>query len=98
MLPSARPLTTSWPMRKSESAFLDRPGQFRSLALVAVDTERMREIASPVALVCAQHALPVLGGGECIANGGLVATDFLDDRFEHVDRVIVGDREVVGRY
>src|SRR5581483_2106734 len=97
MLPSARPLTTSWPMRKSESAFLDRASQFRRLALVAIDAERMREIAEAICLVGNQHALPVLGRGERVADGRLVAPDFLDDRFQEIDGVVIGDSEVVGR-
>src|SRR5580692_4489417 len=98
MLPSARPLTTSWPMRELESAFLDRADEFRRLSLVAVDSERMREIARRVGLVGNQHALPVLGGGERVTDRGLVAADLLDDRFEHVDGVVIGDGEVVGRH
>src|SRR5271163_1220058 len=98
MLPSARPLTTSWPMRGSEPAFLDRADQFRRLSLVAVDTERMREIARRIGLVGNQHALPVLGSGERIADRGLVAADLLDDRLEHVNGVVIGDGEVVGRH
>src|ERR1700722_17112759 len=98
MLPSARPLMTSWPMRGLESAFLDRANQFRRLSLVAVDSERMCEIARRVGLVGNQDALPVLGRGKRIADRGLVAADLLDDRFEHVDGVVIGDGEVVGRH
>src|ERR1700722_18550410 len=98
MLPSARPLTMSWPMRRLESAFLDRADQFGRLPLVAVNSQRMREIARRIGLVGNQHAFPVLGGGERVADRGLVAADLLDDRFEHVDGVVIGDGEVVGRY
>src|ERR1700722_19126282 len=98
MLPSARPLTTSWPMRKSESAFLDRAGQFRRLSLVTVDAKRVCEIAQRIGLIGNQHALPVLGGSQRVANGRFVATDLLDDRFQHVDGVVIGDGEVVGRH
>src|SRR5579863_6839041 len=97
MLPSARPLTTSWPMWKSESAFLDRTGQFRRLSLVAIDAERMSEIAQAVGLIRNQHAFPVFGCGERVADRRLVAADFFDDRFQQVDRVVIGDGEIVGR-
>src|ERR1700737_910885 len=96
MLPSARPLTTSWPMKGSVSAFFDRTGQFRYLAFVAIDTERVREIAHCIGLVADQHALPVLGSGERIADRRLVAADFFDDRFQHVDRIVIRHREIVG--
>src|ERR1700728_969986 len=97
MLPSARPLTTSWPMRRSESAFLDRASQLRCLPLVAIDTKRVCEIAEFVGTVGNQHALPVLGGGKSIADRRLVAADFFDDRFQEVDRVVIRDGKVVGR-
>ena len=35
-------------MRRLESAFLDRASQFRRLPLVAIDAERMGEIAQAV--------------------------------------------------
>src|SRR5579863_9488771 len=98
MLPSARPLTTSWPMTGSEPVFLDRPDQFRRFALVAIDAKRMRKIAKRIGLISNQHAFPVAGGGERVANGRLVAAHFLDDRFEHVDRVVIRHGEIVGRY
>src|SRR5271154_5260253 len=97
MLPSARPLTISWPMRGSVPAFLDRANQLRRLSLVAVNAERMCKVSQRIGLVGYQHALPVLGGGECVANGGFVAADLLDDRFQEIDGVVIGDGEVVGR-
>src|SRR5579871_5212573 len=97
MLPSARPLTTSWPMMGSESAFPDRARQFRGLALVAIDAKRMGEIAETICLVGDQHALPVLGRRKRVADRDLVAADLLDDRFEEIDGVVIGDSEVVGR-
>src|SRR5580692_1288977 len=97
MLPSARPLMTSWPMRKSESAFLDGTSQFRRFSLVAVDAKRMCKIAQRIGLIGNQHALPVLGCSERVTNGRLVATDFFDDRFEHVDGVVIRHGEIVGR-
>src|SRR5258705_11592842 len=96
MLPSARPLTTSWPMKRSVSAFRDRAVQYRRLALVAINAERVREIAVRIRRVTDQHALPVLGGGERIADRRLVAADLFDDRFQHVDGVVIRHREIVG--
>src|SRR5260370_8401182 len=98
MLPSARPLTTSWPMQGSVSALFDRAGQFGSLALVAIDAERVREVARFVGLVADQHALKIFGGGERIADRSLVAADFLDDRFQHVHRVVIRPREILSLY
>src|SRR5437016_13906509 len=95
MLPSASPLTTSWPIENSVPGFLDRPDQLRRLALVAVDAERMGEIALSIGLVADQQPLPVFGGGERVANRRLVAADLLDDRFQHVDGVVIGHREIV---
>src|ERR1700722_19460326 len=97
MLPSARPLTTSWPMRGSEPAFLDWTGQFRRLALVAIDAERMREVAQRIGLIGDQHAFPIFGGGERITDGRFVAADLFDDRFQEIDGVVIRDGEVVGR-
>src|SRR5229473_8510102 len=98
MLPSARPLTTSWPMKGSVSALFDRAGEFRRLALVAIDAEYMRKIALSVGLVADEHALPVLGGGQRIADRSFVAAYLLDDRLQQVDGVVIRNRKVVGRH
>src|SRR4030081_2452405 len=98
MLPSARPLTMSWPMKDLESVFLNRPGKLRCLALVAVDAERVCEVAPRVRLVVDQHALPVFGGRQCVTYRRLVAADFLDDRFQHVHGIVVRDGKIVGWY
>src|SRR5260221_10136436 len=95
MLPSASPLTTSWPIESSVSGFLDRPDQLGRLALVAVDAERVGEIAGSVGLIADQQALPILGGGNRIADRRLVAADLLDNQFQHVDGVVIRDREIV---
>src|SRR6266478_5058071 len=98
MLPNARPLTTNWPMKRSVSALFDRAGQFRRLALVAIDTKRMCKIALSIGLVGDEHALPVLGGGQRIADRRFVAADLLDDRLQQVDGVVIRNRKVVGRH
>src|ERR1700745_2538521 len=98
MLPSARPLMTSWPMKDLESAFLNRPGKLRCLAFVAVDAERVCEVAPRVRLVVNQHAFPVFGGRQCVTYSRLVAADFFDDRFQHIDGVVVRDGKIVCRY
>src|SRR5882757_2285119 len=98
MLPSARPLMTSWPMRDLESAFLNRPGELRCLALVAVDAERVCEVTLRVRLVVDQHAFPALGGRQCVTYRLLAAADFFDDRFQHISVVVVRDSKVVCRY
>src|SRR3954453_14080574 len=98
MLPSASPLTTSWPIRRSVAVFPDRPDQFRCFALVAINAEGVSEIARTVGLIADQQALPILGGGKCLANSGFVAADLFDDGLQHVDRVVVRDGKIVGRH
>src|ERR1700730_13675997 len=80
----------------SVPVLFDRANQFRRLALVAIDAERMGKIALGVGLIADQHALPVLGGGQRIADRRFVAADLLDDRFYHVDSVVIRHREIVG--
>src|SRR5258708_32411760 len=96
MLPSARPLTTSWPMKGSVSAFFDRADQLRRLSLVAIDTKRVGQIALRIGLVGDEHALPVLGGSQRIADRRFIAADLLDDRFQHVDVVVIRRCKIVG--
>src|ERR1700688_4227895 len=96
MLPSARPLTTSWPMKGSVSAFFDRADQIWRLALVAIDTKRVGQIALGIGLVGDEHAFPVLGGRQRIADRRFIAANLLDDRFQHIDGVVIRNREIVG--
>jgi hypothetical protein len=66
----------SWPMKDLESVFLDRPGKLRCLALVAVDAERVCEVAPRVRLIVDQHAFPIFGGRQRDTYRRLVTADF----------------------
>src|SRR3981081_1217991 len=97
MLPSARPLTTSCPIRRLESTFLDRSDQFGRLALVAIDAEHVGEVTGGTGLIAYQQALPILCRRQRVADRRLVAADLLDDRLQHVNGIVIGDRAIVTR-
>jgi hypothetical protein len=63
----------------SEAAFVEGADELRALALVAIDAERMPEVAPLVGGIGDERALPALHLQQRVANGRAIAADLLDD-------------------